>query len=295
MKLLKSLIICLLFGLIACDNDEIKPFVPLIETEEQTDGKTINYIMGPGLTQDNDGALWAGTKDNIYKFENQKWKVMTPDEDLSLIQTAFTDNNGNVWFNYLCYSNKKWKSYPELKKLDFRKIIQDKNDNIWFSGYNGRIVKFDGVEFQSFDADWTRDIAIDQNGILWFATATSLLKYDGKDWTTITREDGLPSLGARSIEIDNDNNIWIGGGVARVSMFNGIFWKKFEDDFLRFDVTDILCRKNGEIWVTIFEGEEYSYAIYDGAVWHPKKSNIRGLYRIFEDRDENIWFTTFLR
>ena len=51
----------------------------------------------------------------------------------------------------------------------------------------------------------------------------------------------------------------------------------------------------GVLLITIFEGEEYSYAIYDGAVWHPKKSNIRGLYRIFEDRDENIWFTTFLR
>lgn len=290
MKLLKGVFICLICGLIACNKDETKPFVPLRKTEKLQDGTSVNFVYATGITQDDNGAIWVSSIGYISKFENQEWKNILPDSILNYVQAAFTDNDGNVWFNELYYNGTEWKSHSDLEKFDFRKIIQDNDNNIWIAGYNSKIVKFNGVEFQFFDSYWTRDIAIDQSGTLWFASY-SLLKFDGENWT-IPTNDGQP-LSARSVEVDNNNNIWIGGGGTGVSMFDGVTWKTFEDDFLGHDVTDILCRKNGEIWATLYQGDEYSYAIYDGKDWHPKQTDIKRLFTIFEDADENIWFGTW--
>ena len=67
-------------------------------------------------------------------------------------------------------------------------------------------------------------IAEDQFGYLWIGTGSGgIVKFDGKEFTSFSTKDGLLSNFVSDVEIDKDNNIWI-GHMMGVSKFDG---KKF--------------------------------------------------------------------
>ncbi|GAB5409731.1 MAG: hypothetical protein BalsKO_20960 [Balneolaceae bacterium] len=66
------------------------------------------------------------------------------------------------------------------------------------------------------------DVIVDEMGLIWFATANGLVKYDGKSYRNYTSEDGLNDELVNDIYIDNDNDLWA------VNEFGGVF--KFENN-----------------------------------------------------------------
>src|SRR5690349_13611765 len=69
-----------------------------------------------------------------------------------------------------------------------------------------QILNYNNDQYKAGMQNW--DVAQDKNGILYFGNNEGLLTYDGRFWNLIK----LPNFtSVRSVEIDSDNRIFIGG------------------------------------------------------------------------------------
>ncbi len=65
-------------------------------------------------------------------------------------------------------------------------------------------------------------IAEDQEGKIWFGTRDNgVWRFDGKQLTNFTPQDGLTSKSVFAIHVDQKNRVWLGMGDGRVCRYNG--------------------------------------------------------------------------
>jgi hypothetical protein len=164
------------------------------------------------------------------------------------------------------------------------RIFEDKAGNIWFGGrtnegvyrYDGKSVtklklkeltiinksvKFAKDRVRSHNWAWPQVQDKDEN--IWFSNWGGAYRYDGKSFTSFTKEDGLPGGVTRIIE-DKKGNLWFGGDAgAGLSRFDGKSLTSFTtiDGLLNKSIWSILEDKTGNIWVGTRETGLY---LYDG-------------------------------
>ena len=124
--------------------------------------------------------------------------------------------------------------------------------------------------------NFTNDIAVDSNNIIWITSPIGLTRFDGSNWITYDTSNSPLIMGSsnyRKVTIDNKNRVWVstiggsGGGVAR---FDGVNWityttsnsslpnnnitfTEFENDSTTwFGTIAGFVKKNNEVW-TIFD------------------------------------------
>ncbi len=155
------------------------------------------------------------------------------------VERMLEDNEGNIWFGarvneggVFCYDGKKSIINFKLKPTTVENAIrnwgwpqmQDKNGNIWFSNWDGAY------------------------------------RYDGKKFTSFTKNDGLSGTGlvAKIIE-DKKGIIWLGGdGLSR---YDGNSFTSFRDGLINPGVLSLFEEKSGNIWVGTREAGFY---LFDG-------------------------------
>ena len=101
---------------------------------------------------------------------------------------------------------------------------QDKNGNIWFSNWGGAY-RYDGKSFTSFSKEdgmpgEVTRIIQDKKGNIWFGGADGLSRYDGKTFTRFTEKDGLATPWVWSILEDKTGNIWVGTRETGLYLFD---------------------------------------------------------------------------
>ena len=64
------------------------------------------------------------------------------------------------------------------------------------------------------------DIAQDNDGYLWIATAGGVSRFDGKEFVNFTKREGLYKNLIKCVFIDNSGLVWF-GSVGGVSFYNG--------------------------------------------------------------------------
>ena len=186
------------------------------------------------------------------------------------------------------------------------KVLEDRNENLWFATIEKGVAKYDGNALKYIDSsnglpgNFVSDIVEDKNGHLWFGTQFGLSKYDGKVFVTYTEKDGLCDLRIRDLLIDSKRNIWIGTW-SGVCTFDGKNFKHFPIPYpevktqINTDtkdwITEIMEDSQGNIW---FARDNYGVTKYNGKTFtHYLKTD--GLYsnnvQVFEeDKQGNIWF-----
>lgn len=223
-------------GLARIQNDKIR-----IITKE--DGLTTNAIRT--LFVDNANALWIGTDGGgiircIENGEKLRFDHLTVEDGLvnNYIRTIFQDNEENIWIgtrNGLTQIHqRKFELYGKKYGLSdsyVRTVYQDSKNRLWV-GTNGnglnRLDK-DGITIWNSDKElpnkFIRALFQDKNGIMWIGTdGGGVVRFDeqkksGKQFTTISTEQGLTENYIRSIQEGFENDIWIatyGGGICRM-------------------------------------------------------------------------------
>ncbi len=153
--------------------------------------------------------------------------------------------------------------------------IAGENDNIWIGTFENGIVQKDKSgntinTYSNTSADLTDNhincIAIHNNGKKWIGTDKGISIFDGVEWDSITKEDGLSSNKIKSILITEDNQIWVGSdqGVDLYSPDEGEVTKTLnESDGLSSNiVTSLAIDTSDKLWIAsingvdIFDGEE---------------------------------------
>lgn len=148
-----------------------------------------------------------------------------------------------------------------------RTIHQDKKGNYWFGTNGNGIIRYDGEKLQTITIEGIHpgmrvlEIIEDKLGNIWFGTSDGLIKYDGENFSTYSKKEGLPGY---------DEEIW-----------------------------GLIIDKNGLIWVgtmegvSHFDGEKFTpFALPNKIVKNPEPIlSIKRITGFLEDKDGNMWIS----
>jgi len=130
-------------------------------------------------------------------------------------------------------------------------------------------------------------------GQLWFGTwGGGLLRYDGREWTTFTTEDGLARNVVNTIYEDRSGQLWIGIQHGGLSRYDGAAFTSFS----ALDGWDVRCLsedRSGQLWI----GAQGGVSRYDGETFttvNTKDDRLGNwVASILEDRLGQLWFGTW--
>ena len=168
---------------------------------------------------------------------------------------------------------------------------------MWFGTYGGGVSRYDGTSFTSQGGLVPYGVFSmfqDRDGQLWFGTVDGVTRYDGKDFTAFTTQDGLVGGNwVASIFQDGDGHLWFGmwGGVTR---YDGTSFTSFtpQDGLAGTNVSTIYQDREGYLWfgtaggVSRYDGRSFTtLTTQDGLVDNYVLS-------MLHDEDGQLWFGT---
>ncbi len=271
-------------------------------------GSNPEVIYGPAfLHKFNDG---------VVRYDGKQWQSMrTKDMGFKapVVTRMFESKNGDIWLAVssnasgaetsdifakgalLRLSNEEWTVYkakdmPCLSCEFVKGFHEDENGKLYFFAQNG-LFYFENGTFHEVQKDEgykisNRVISVkytDSKKHLWLAAPARAAMFNGGQWTTYNRKNGLPErtwipLGFTETK---DNDIVL-------SMSNGVYmldgsgqWERLKKQFLS---ANAYIDSQNRIWAPTHKGLE----IKDGNVWTIQK-DIPKVFGILEDKDGGVW------
>src|ERR1700742_1265398 len=108
-----------------------------------------------------------------------------------------------------------WRTDSGLPQNTVHSILQTRDGYLWL-GTDGGLVRFDGIDFVTFDAentlefksDTVNDLLQDEAGALWISTTAGLLRYNQGGFTVFTSAEGLPADAVWFTHEDRRHRLW---------------------------------------------------------------------------------------
>lgn len=142
---------------------------------------------------DRQGALWFGTMDGLFRWQDQNL-------------THFTTTNG-------------------LPGLDIRALYEDREGGLWIGTAAAGASRYHGGHFTNYTRkDGLRDLQIsaflaEPDGTLWIGTASGLVRHRPGQLRTLTKKEGMYDNLINQILADDHGFLWIScnRGIYRIS------------------------------------------------------------------------------
>ncbi len=179
--------------------------------------------------------IWCATDSGAIRFDKRTGEHIryTKEDGLgtdALISVAI-DLEGVVWFGHRDHKN---------------------SGVSWFDGSSWRSKIFP----DSLHAEATLSIAVDRNNRKVFGASSSVLQFDGFEWSV------LPGFGrAHAVFFDSDDTLWA-AGMGRLGRYDGNVWEYFKFDSF-YEYLSIAEDMNRNLWFGSDEGVKR----YDGVNW----------------------------
>jgi signal transduction histidine kinase/ligand-binding sensor domain-containing protein len=142
------------------------------------------------LAQTEDGFLWVGTTEGLYRFDGMTFEAYKPDTGnfpATGIMTLEAAPDG-LWIGYLSggvsvLKDGRLKNYSERDGLPIsrvRSIVHTGDGKVWVAAVGG-VARLDGDHWHKVRSDWNftaraaRKLAVDPSGALWASVGTGLL------------------------------------------------------------------------------------------------------------------------
>ena len=268
------------------------------------DGLVDNFVTS--IVEDSKGNLWFGTMAGVSRYDGEAFKNFTVKQGLghNQVWSILEDSAGNLWFGtkeggVSKYDGKQFETFTiehGLGHNHVRAILEDSAGNLWFGTGGGGVSKYDGKQFDTFTTDnglvdnYVKAILEDSTGNLWFGTRGGVSKYNGEDFQKFTSRDGLVGNSVNTIIEDREGNLWFGTWGSGICKYDDKFQHYLNDR----SVTYALADANDNSWFTTQAGGAFRY---DGKKFQnfSRKDGLTSdkLYRMFEDRNGNLWFSGF--
>jgi signal transduction histidine kinase len=142
------------------------------------------------LAQTEDGFLWVGTTEGLYRFDGMTFEAYKPETGnfpATGIKTLDAAPDG-LWIGYLSggvsvLKDGRLKNYSERDGLPIsrvRSIVHTKDGKVWAATVGG-VARLDGDRWHKVRSDWNftakaaRDLSVDPSGTLWASVETGVL------------------------------------------------------------------------------------------------------------------------
>ncbi len=194
---------------------------------QENSGLKSNLFCAPILF-DKDNNLWVGCLFYLNKFDGKNWESWTTPKPLDAIWAICDmkfDNNGVLWMGGSTTVSKFYfgkldesgiNIFQEIQKTVYALEIDDTN-NKWLGIEDGRLIKYDGTTFTTYDpsnstlpGSTIHSIKKDNAGNLWLACGRQLIKFDGTTFTSFTPPLISDNDWICRIEFDPEGNTWLG-------------------------------------------------------------------------------------
>ncbi len=290
------------------------------------DSPIAQYVVD--IFEDSRGQLWFGTMaKGVACFDGQQLRYFTPQEGLAdqTVVSTEEDSLGYMWFGThrgaSRYDGEKFEYFGPKQGLTGAgcNLLVDRSGQIW-AGTNDGLFRFEGSSFVKFELPnpfpqapsykWVAgkvwDLMEDQAGNLWIARdGYGVCKYDGKNFTHFTVEDGLCSNNVSQILEDAQGRFWFAslssdfpefkadGGLARL---DGETMAQFSEvpGLHQNDVYTLYADPDGKVWIGATGLGAYRYEDPDFTLFsqsnRPDLTENFGIQSILADRQKNLWF-----
>ncbi|MFL5345097.1 MAG: two-component regulator propeller domain-containing protein [Hyalangium sp.] len=186
------------------------------------------------LWEDRDGVLWVGHETGLSRHTAEGFAFFGPKEGLSgsRVYSLLEDRDGNLWvgtadggLNRLSAPPFIAYGVPEGLAHDLvRTVLETRDGTLWLGtlggglhrlkdGHIGRVGAAEGL-----DDDNVRSLAEASDGTLWVGTHRGAFRYDGKRFSPLLREDGLPLGLVWAILPDSRGDVWFGTSAGLVRL-----------------------------------------------------------------------------
>jgi len=318
--------------------------------KEPQNDNSISYDYINSVAEDKNGYLWIATSNGLNRFDRYsdiftRFYSGTADGALpsNNIQIVMVDSENRLWVGTdkgLCFvklpDSKNYNTNVlqftgysgldnELKNISVTSIIQDKQENVWFTSTAPGIYKyskssktFARVNIQidgkpDFDNNVLKKIFEDSDGDFWITTYNKgfihwnrkSIVFKAYSYNVGNNVSGVNII--RSICQDNKGTIWLGTDGAGL-----VFWNKKTEtyDYLLYNPLELnslrgnaiysLFKDNtGIIWVSVmYEGIHIQNINKQKFGWHthiPNKENglsFKSVNTFLQESDDLIWIGT---
>ena len=307
------------------DVDSISHFraVPIYLTEDTVQPFTRHAL------QDGQGYLWSSGGSGLLRYNAYKNKLFDFTDSTNAPELGnpfiFKDSRGRLWVAntdlYLFdYESEKFYTFNATNHRRITSIVEDAEQNLWLSGVDFGLVKFDtstnkpviNNQFEGF-ADPPKIIhnaALDKvNNIIWLAGQKGIYRFDIKQQTLSRLKTDIDSyfqsFFVRDIAIDNvRDELWIGTpkGALRIdtkSLDVTRYWADGENGSLPIsDVSVAFVDSAGNVWLGLekeglctFDHIKEKFICVRSAVNEPYKLPFATVEDISEDDNGSLWLT----
>lgn len=210
----------------------------------------LSYIMALAETavraiKPGKDGVWVGTDHGLWHYQDGLWREIPLTDMFSepQVNALWLDPNGVLWVggvDGVAWYDPEIEEWPDIilplnnqydELTAVLALTGDESGAVWAGSDGGGTRKF--INYGLVTTDVSRasggglttplvsDIAIDDDGSVWFATPVGLFQYQDKIWfNDFQARDGIePNINAiNDLLVDRNNGIWIatdGGGVRR--------------------------------------------------------------------------------
>ncbi|MGB9595957.1 MAG: two-component regulator propeller domain-containing protein [Candidatus Poribacteria bacterium] len=262
----ESLIRCGENGLQSLTDSGFKPILEDIRPNQPSGSGDFRRMIN-GIQVDSQGNIWFAINGvGLRRFDGISVKTFSVSDGLddSNIRKIYEDKQKNIWIlgekAIFKYDGRSFQKFSIGNITDpLLTIHQDSSGDILFI-YPQMVARYERAKnsflFQNdfsvspFSNVTVRTSILDSVGNIWFATNDGAIKYDGKQFTVYTTENGLLVNDITDIQEDRWGNLWFatwGGGVA---FYNGESFQIIttKDGLVHNNVRAISEDRNGNLW-----------------------------------------------
>jgi signal transduction histidine kinase/ligand-binding sensor domain-containing protein len=188
----RAFLLCLMFVLCSPPASALDPNQPLSQLYHSSWGAR-DGITGAvmALAQTEDGYLWVGTTDGLFRFDGMYFDPYRPEAGSfpsASVSALMAAAGGGLWVGYAnggasFLKDGRVTNYSERDDLPVsrvRYLAQDQEGAVWAAVVGG-LARFDGVRWQRIKMDWSYPgksagaLFVDPQGTLWVGSEKSIM------------------------------------------------------------------------------------------------------------------------
>jgi len=208
----------------------------------------------------NGNGYWVATWSGLSHFDGTSWRTYTTEDGLvdDWVYSMAQDKDGTLWLGteggVSVFDGTTWTTYAHAQGLgaDVDRI----GDYEVIGNPSQHHRDTPGKSADGYNPNYVLSALIDADGNKWFGTwGAGLSRFDGHDWVTFTRQDGMAGNYVTDLYQDADGTIWATTD-AGVSRYQDGEWGSYAtaDGLISDSVFDVAVDDRGRKWFSTMGG-----------------------------------------